>query len=111
MLKNAPRDMSWVCKEAQKRLVRAAEAVAFHVTFVSGPDKGFTAPADQDFPSSTCCHSCIRVFVLTGIFLRVKIRSHQRIITRPSPFCHLYSTVKVSLTFSPSFVMETVFFY
>lgn len=88
--------MSLFCQEAEKWLVRGAEAVAFHLTFVSGPDKALTAPAGQDFSSCTCCHSCIRVFVLTDILLRVKIRSHQRIISRAGPFCHLYSTVKVA---------------
>lgn len=83
-LRNAPRDMSWFCKEAQKWLVRGAEAMAFHLTFVSGADKALTALADQDFPSYTCCHSCIRVFVL--IIQRVRIRSCQSMISRAGFF-------------------------
>lgn len=84
--------------------------MAFHLTFVSGADKALTALADQDFPSYTCCHSCIRVFVL--IIQRVRIRSCQSMISRagffflsPLQYC------KSSLTFGPSFVIKTIFFY
>lgn len=97
VLRNAPREMSWFCKEAQKWLVRGAEAVAFHVTFVSGPDKGLTAPAGQDFPSCTCCHYCIKGFVLTGISLRVKNKVSPKDNYQSRPFLSLLQYCKSSL--------------
>lgn len=76
-----------------------AEAAAFYPTFLPGPEEVLTAPADQDFPSCTCCHSCIGMFVLTVVFLNVKIRSHQTINAKAGTFSQLYSTVKVAWLF------------
>lgn len=51
------------------------------------------------FSSCTCCHSCVRIFVLPVVFLNVKIVSRQMINTKAGTSSQLYSTVKAAWLF------------
>lgn len=79
-----------------KRLVWGAEAGAFPRKFLPHPDEVLAASADQDFPSCTCCHSCVGIFVLPVVFLNVKIVSRQMINTKAGTSSQLYSSVKAA---------------